>query len=403
MGKKTEKLTEKRKEINLVANTSGLLLEGTHANLIWTDRQTLIVLKKEIKNIAKEAVFLCDLSQCYGAIRILQPFKLSKKEFIAREEEHLVSEEEIKERWKNVDEVYAYPFKWLQQYEAPVNIKPLVSGQIFIKNIEFIEGPEPEPEGEGDNIGKVAPPDKDGWQEIIGKDEISKNNTADKLAKRTGYIFPEHFLKTMESFLENKGHIAYKIKQNYHKGSCHTQIALSSDEEDCCFVLFTPRTPGGEDLLNNKAKTIRAFINKPVIKKKKIECDDSVLSIVVGEGNLQVKGLSDNRVVFNFNSKKGVVDSSCLSDTKELGALILKNVPKNFKSLSGEFSLRVAEFEFGNVVLFDREHALKKMSDEILSQIYSETKQGKTRKEIASGTNLSKVTIWSYQKGLGLV
>lgn len=117
----------------------GLYLVEPHARLIWEGKKRLIVKSKAFENFLGKEVFFLDKNYCYGVLKITGIQKISLEDFKKLAKEHLISEEEREDWWKDKNVLYAYYFDIVEKFAEPKKVLVPKGAQTFIKNFLFEE------------------------------------------------------------------------------------------------------------------------------------------------------------------------------------------------------------------------------------------------------------------------
>ena len=96
-----------------------LRLWGEHAKWLWEGKQATIVLGRAYEGYTNRALYLADVNNCYGVIRLLPPNQITMDDFKKREQYHLIPEEEAQKMWGNKQILFEYPFTWITKFSNP--------------------------------------------------------------------------------------------------------------------------------------------------------------------------------------------------------------------------------------------------------------------------------------------
>jgi hypothetical protein len=126
------------REEQLMQNFNGLHFPENHAKMIWQGNESLIVREKYFTNVVGKLFYIVGSNLSYGVIRIVGVNPISLQEFSSLSEQHRVTEQERSLWWSGKKKLFAYEFKMVNKFDAPILTDVPNSDEFFMEQVNFL-------------------------------------------------------------------------------------------------------------------------------------------------------------------------------------------------------------------------------------------------------------------------
>jgi mannose-6-phosphate isomerase-like protein (cupin superfamily) len=115
----------------------GIYLNEKHARLIVEGKKTLILQDHELKDYAKEPLYLLTKENVYGVIQLKDGKKLAPSMYEQLRDQHQVTPEEFKKWWPDGVTLWGYGFDIKSKFDPPKTWKFKPSSRNIVTNVEI--------------------------------------------------------------------------------------------------------------------------------------------------------------------------------------------------------------------------------------------------------------------------